>query len=199
MSAILTESLETDDGVIILCPPAIILAFLLKFSPIFMSNMTWQSTYWNPGGIYILFPSNISNAMWTLFISWRIVDHHKVSLLILSSFIASSTLLGIIIPNLCVRVQYLASTLAIVLVLFLITKGIHHAKAGSSAIYFWIAKSARSTGYDWLMSVIASYVELPSFHCNILSHPFVVSLRRRPPFLDIIIDSCCFSSVLLVL
>ena len=84
--------------------------------------------------------------MRTLRIYLYIAVHHDLLLLIWSSSIAAATVLGILIPNLCVRVHYFNLTLAMIRFFFLITCGIHQAKAGSSAIRRCIENSAKLTG-----------------------------------------------------
>jgi hypothetical protein len=91
-------------------------------------------------------------------------SHQKVLPFSKSNAFASIAFFGILIPNLCVLIHYLDLSFEIIRFLFLIVKGTHQAKAGSSAMFDAIAYSARSTGYAFFESFNGIRVVLPSFH-----------------------------------
>ena len=64
-------------------------------------------------------PAQVSKAGRTFFISLRIASHQKVFPFSSSKRRGSSTVFGILIPNLCVRIQYLDLIFAITLFRFL--------------------------------------------------------------------------------
>ena len=97
---IMTESLETIDKNVIeecdvvVCPHHTSCAFLLKFSPSFISNIIWHLICWYPGGRSSLLPSYASNTGHTFFISCSMASHHNVSPFYLSISMASLTVCG---------------------------------------------------------------------------------------------------------
>ena len=141
------------------------------------------------------FPSNTSKAEQTFLISLQMASHQSVSPFCSSIFFASSTDLGMRIPNLWVLSQYLDLTLASIWFLFLSTNGTHHANAGSIDIRVARANMATSTRQDSFISFKDTQFVLPSFHSINSSHPLVVSCLRLVPVLVVINVSCCFSSV----
>ena len=92
----------------------------------------------------------------------------------LSNARASSTVLGTLIPNLCVSLWYLLLTAAMILCLFFKTWVVHQENAGSSLIPIASAYSATSTGYDSFMSLNLSHEVDFSFHSIQSCHPLVV-------------------------
>ena len=147
-----------------MCPPPTSRAFLMKFSPILISNIIWHLICWYPGGRSSLLPSYSSNAGHTFFISCSMASHHNVSPFSLSISMSSLTVCEMCSPYLCVFCQYFLAVLDMILSLFLGTFFIHHANAGSSAIWLGTAYSASCTGKDSLTSLTWFQVELPSFH-----------------------------------
>ena len=119
--------------------------------------------------------SQTSKACFTFLISLHIASHHCESPFSWSRHFASSTDLGIRIPNLWVLTQYFDLTLDMIQFLFFNVCGTHQAKAGSIAIFAATAYSAVCTGYASLRSFSDTQFLLPSFHCARSSHPMVVS------------------------
>ena len=103
-------------------------------------------------------------------------SHHNVSPFSLSISIASLTICGMRSPYLCVFSQYFLAVLDMILSLLLSTLFIHHAHAGSSAIWFSTEYSDTCTRKDSLTYLNWFQVELLSFHCMQTYHPLVVSL-----------------------
>ena len=141
-----TDAYIRAAGVTVLCPPATMRAFRRNFSPIFMSDIMWKSTFLHPGGIFSIVPQNSSNTIFTLRISFRIESHHRVLLLSVSNLRAYLSVFGILIPNLWVMVQYLDLIFATIIFFLLSTWGTHYVSAGSSAIEHNVAYSASWTG-----------------------------------------------------
>ena len=200
VKAILTESLDTTEeyviaaGVSVLWPSATKRAFLLKFSPILTSKIMWHVIFWYPTGNSEGSFSQTSKAGRTFFISLQIASHQRVSPFSSSSIFASSTLFGILTPNLWVRTQYFAFNFDIILFFFWRTCFVHHANAGSPAIRRCVAYSASCTGYEFLTSFMAIQLVLPSFHSIRISHPTVVSRLRLVPLRAVRKASCSFTS-----
>ena len=92
----------------------------------------------------------------------------------LSIYKASLTDLGTHIPNLCVLCQYLAFTLAIIMLRSLSTSLIHHLKAGSASKRFPAAYLAISTGLNAFKYLRDIQLEDPSFQSAKRSHTCVV-------------------------
>ena len=176
--AILTDSLETALakvrllGASTIRPPATRCAFLEK-SSILIENTMWHFMYWEPtGGLSSL--SRTLNATFTALLSFCIAFHQRSFPFSLSKVKASSTVLGTLIPNLCVILWYLLLTAAIILCLLFKTWGVHQEKAGSSLIPIASAYSTTSTGYDSFMSLSLSHEVDLSFHSMQSCHPLVV-------------------------
>ena len=134
----------------VLCPSRTHLAFHVK--SIFTSQMRWPVTLCQPAGAF--FPSsNTSKATLMLYISFVSASLHMVLLLVLSSSIACSMLVGISTPYLCVvfLMQCLIDTM-MALCLFR-TYGVHHVNVRSLSIPCALANSAVSTGWDSFRSL----------------------------------------------
>ena len=159
-----------------MCPPPTSRAFLLKFSPILISNTIWYLICWYPGGRYSLLPSYDLNAGRTFFISYIMAFHHNVSPFYLSISMFSLTVCGMRSPYLCVFCQKFLSVLDMILSIFLITFFIHHANSGSFMIWLSTAYSTSCTRKDSLTSLTWFQVELPYFHCMQTYHHLVVSI-----------------------
>ena len=83
----------------VLCPSRTHLAFHVK--SIFTSQTRWPVTLCQPAGAFCP-SSNTSKAMLTLYISFISASLHMVFLLVLSSSIACSMLVGFSTPHVCV-------------------------------------------------------------------------------------------------
>ena len=158
--------------------------------------MRWHLICWCPGRPFPdLASSRVhlarENAGITCFISFWIASIHKVLPFSLSNRIASSTVLGTLIPNFSVVLQYLDfPSLDKIRRRFRNTSLAHQANAGSSTILWAVAYSATSIGLDSLRSFNGIQFELPSFHRIRNIHPFVVLLIFLSPFLLVIQQSC---------
>ena len=152
-------------GISVVCPPATNLALHLKFSPILTSNIISHLICWYPGGICSMSFSQTLKAGLTFLILLHIASYHKVSPFSWSRCLASSTDLGIRIPNLWVLSQYFDFTFDMIRILFFNVYRTHQAKAGSIAIFATTAYSAVCTGHDSLRSFSDPQFVLPSFHC----------------------------------
>ena len=100
--------------------------------------------------------------------------HHRSFPFSLSKVRASSTVFGMLIPNLCVILWYFLLTAAMILCLVFKTWAVHQENAGSSLIPTASACSATSTGYDSFMSLNHSHDVNLSFHSMQSWHPLVV-------------------------
>ena len=107
--------------------------------------------------------------------------YHSVFPFYLSMSKASLIDLGTRIPNLCVVRQYLAFTLAIILLRHLSTSLTHHLKVGSTSQRFPAAYSANSTGLDDFKYLRGIQLEEPYFHSNRRYHPCSVFLGTILP------------------
>ena len=165
-----------EEGAVVACPYPASRAFLLKFSPSFISNIIWNFICWYPDGRSSLLPSYASNAGRKIFISCSMASHHNVSPFSLSISRAYLTVCGMRSLYLCVFCQYFLAVLDMILSIFLIILFIHHANTGSSEICLSTAYSASFTGKEYLMSLTWFQVELPYLHFMQTSHPLVVSL-----------------------
>ena len=102
----------------VVCPLATNLALCLKFSPILTSNIIWHLICRYPGGICSTSFSKTLKAGLPFLISLHIASHNKVSPFSWSRRLASSTDLGIQIPNLWVLSQYFHFTFDMIRFLF---------------------------------------------------------------------------------
>ena len=116
----------------------------------------------------------ILNATFTVLISFCIAFHQRSFPFSLSKAKAFYTVLGNLIPNLCVTLWYLLLTAAMILCLFFNTWVVHQENAVSSLIPIASAYSATSTGYDSFMSLNLSHDVDLSFDSMQSCHPFVV-------------------------
>ena len=162
--------------------------------PHFISNIMWHFTCWYPGSMFSIPFSQVSKAIHTSFISLHMASHHKVSPFSSSDLFASAVSRGTLIPNLWFLVQYLDLVFAMIWFLFFVTKGTHHAKAGSCEIRDSTAYSVTFTGNDYFMSFRVTHLVEPSFHCTRISQPLVVSFRLFVTELAAINASWCFTS-----
>ena len=151
-SEIWTDPLDTtyekviSSRVWVLCPSSTNRYFLLKFSPIFTSNITWHIIFWYPDGNYEVTPSGVSNYRWTLFISLHMEYYQSVLPSSSSTAVASATYLGIFTTDFWVHTQYLYLTLPMILLFFLTKCWIHHENYGSPEMYLCTKYLARYTG-----------------------------------------------------
>ena len=90
--------------------------------------------YWEPIGGLSSSSSRILNATFTALISFCIAFHQRSFPSSLSKAKACSTVLGALIPNLCVILWYLLLTAAMILCLFFRTWVVHQENACSSLI-----------------------------------------------------------------
>ena len=87
-------------------------------SSILIENTMWYFMYWEPiGGLSS--SSRILNATFTAIISFCIAFHQRSFKFSLAKAKASSTVMGTLIPNLCVILWYLLLTAVMILCLFL--------------------------------------------------------------------------------
>ena len=148
----------------------------------------WQRIYWYSTNFWPRLASSsdpssqASKATRTFFIYFWIAVYHSVFPFSLSIDKDSSTDLGTCIPNLCVVRQYLASTLAIILLRHIITYLTNHLKAGSTSKRFPAAYSDNSTGLDAFKYVRGIQLEDPYFHYTKRSHPRVVLFGTMLPW-----------------
>ena len=155
-------------------------AFLEK-SSILIENTMWHFMYWEPiGGLSS--SSRILNATFAALISFYIAFLQRSFPFSLSKVKASSTVLGTLIPNLCVILWYLLLTAAMILCLFFKTWVVHQENEVSSLIPIASAYSATSTGYDSFMSLNLSHEVDLSFHSMQSYHPLVVFSLYVLPF-----------------
>ena len=114
--AILTDSLETT-----LTYVKLLTWFAFQeTSSILIENTMWHFIYWKPiGGVSS--SSRILNATFTELNSFCIAFHHRSFPFSLSNVTASSTVLGTLIPNLCVNLWYILLTAAVIHCLFFMT------------------------------------------------------------------------------
>ena len=137
--------------------------------------------YWYPIGYLLLYacsavPSHASKAILTFFISFSMASREEVVPVSLSICGASSTLLGIRIPNLCVVFQYLLFTFDITLLRFLRVCLTHHENAVSSSTPLCIVYSATSIGFKAFLSLSGIQEHDSSFHLIDSFQPLVVFL-----------------------
>ena len=160
-----TESFDTTDEYTIkvsdtsvVWPPAVKRALRLKFLPTFTSNMSWHFTCWYPGEM-------LSTCFLPFLECWS------------DSRFASSTILGILIPNLWAPTQYLDMIFAMILFLVFKVCGTHQENAGSSANLDWTAYSDVCMTLFRILQGDPSGD--PSFHWTRSFHLIVVPLRLR--------------------
>ena len=164
--------------------------------------------YWYPIRYFLLracstVPSHASKAILTFFISFSMASHQKVVPVSSSICSASSTLLGIRIPNLCIVFQYLLFTFDISLSRFLRVCLTHHENADSSSIPLCIAYSTTSIGLDAFISLREIQEHNLSFYLINSFQPLVVflgilfpsQLKIKPSFLSIAVWSLAWSMI----
>ena len=184
--AILTDFLENTLskvkllGASTIWPPSTRYAFLEK-SSILIENTMWHLMYWGPIGS-LSSSSRILNATFTALVSFCIAFHQRLFPFSLSKVKAFSTLLGTLIPNLCVILWYLLLTAAMILCIIFKTWVVHQENTGSSLIPIASAYSATSTRYDSFMSFSLSHEDDLSFHSMHSCHPLAVLCLNVLPF-----------------
>ena len=183
VKAIRTDSLDTTpanvdpSGSGVLCPSRTHHAFLVK--SILTSHTRWPVTRCHPCSTFCPC-SSISNATPTLNISLASAFiQRSLPSFMLSSF-ACSTLVGILIPYLCLAWRTLVLSANMMASLFRNVCGTHQANAGSSSIPLDAANSAVSIGYDSFISASLIHDSDWSFHLTRNHQPCVVlrSLHR---------------------
>ena len=141
----------------------------------------WHEIFWYPTKS-VKFPSNFRNVGLTFFISKRIASHQRLLLFSESICNASFTDLGMRMPYLCDRNQYLDFTLANDLLRRLIINFTHHLNAGSSTNLCCMENSANCIGNESFTSLRLFQVVEPSFYLINTSQPLVVFLLFITPF-----------------
>ena len=179
-----TDSLDTTaanidpSGSGVLCPSRTHLAFLVK--SILTSHTRWPVTRCQPCSAFRPC-SSISNATLTLNISLANAFIQKSLPSFQSSSFACSTLVGILIPYLCLVCHILVLSADKMASLFCSVCWTHQANAGLSPTPLDTANSAISIGYDSFMSANHIHDSDWSFHLTRNHRPCVVLCNLRRP------------------
>ena len=140
----------------------------------------WHFTFWYPGSMFSIPFSQGLKKIRTSFISLHMASHHNVLRFSSPNLFASAASRWTLIPNSWVLVQYMDVVFAMIRLLLFITKGTHHAKAGSCDIRNSTTYSATCARNDYFMSFRATHVVELSFHWTIIFQPGIFpSLRAR--------------------
>ena len=121
-------------------------------------------------------------------------SHQSVIPLSSSNDFASVSYLCISTTNLWVHTQHLNLTFPMFRLHFISTYWIHHKNVGLLAMRLYNAHSASWTGYDLSIQFREIKVNLLSFHCTIISQPFIVYCQSLLPFCVVMKLYCCLNS-----
>ena len=166
-----TPAYVNPTGSRVLCPSNTQQALHVK--SILTSHTRWLVTFDLPCGA--LSPaSSTSKATLTLNISLASASCHRELLFPLSISIACATLVGTLIPYLCVVFHMQVFTEETMTSLLLSVYGTHHANTASSDIPLTLANSAISTGWDCFISANITHHSVPSFQWTNNFQPAVI-------------------------